>query len=267
LLYSKRLATNHFVHVEQRGEAAVLRLDRPKVNVLSAALLRDLADVVRDLGAAPPRALVLWGGEHSFSAGVDIAELADDATAPLVLRSFGEALDLLASFPRATIAAITGFALGGGLELALACDFRVVGEDARLGLPEVGLGVIPGGGGTQRLPRLLGPARAKELVLSGRSVGAGEAVRIGLAEEVAAPAEVLPAAIDFASRFTSRSPTAQAAAKRAIDQGLELPLEEALALEGDLFEEVRRSADGQAGMRAFLAHKLPASAPAPSTGP
>jgi enoyl-CoA hydratase/carnithine racemase len=240
------------VKLQPRGEVTVVRLQRPKVNALSAQLLAQLAGTLRALAASAPRALILWGGERSFSAGVDVGELADDATAPVVLDCFADALGALSGFPSATVAAINGFALGGGLELALACDFRVVGEDARLGLPEVGLGLIPGGGGTQRLPRLIGPARAKELVLSGRNVTASEAVAMGLADREVAADDVLAGALEFASQFAHGSPGAQAAAKRAVDMGMEVTLAEGLALERRLFDEVRRSEAGRAGLRGFL---------------
>lgn len=240
------------VHLEQRGDVSLVRLDHPRVNVLSAELLTQLGDLLRSLRVAPPRALVIWGGQSCFSAGVDIAELADELAAPVVLDRFAKALTVLSSFPSVTIAAVNGFALGGGLELALACDFRVVAEDARLGLPEAKLGVIPGGGGTQRLPRLVGPARAKQLILSGRDVTAPEALAMGLADSVVASAELLAGAFEMASQFSQASAPAQAAAKRAIDQGVQLPIGEGLALERRLFDELRRSETGRAGLRGFL---------------
>lgn len=248
------MAPSRFVHLDRQGATALVRLDRPKVNALSAALLAELAGGLRELATASPPvgALVLWGGERCFSAGADIAELVEGSSARSLIGALREALDLLTNFPQATIAAVTGFALGGGLELALACDLRVVAEGSRLGLPEVRLGVIPGGGGTQRLPRLVGPSRAKELIMSGRDVPADEAARIGLADAVAPSGDVLARALELASQFSEIPPAARAAAKQAIDRGLELPLAEGLALEGSLFEEVRGSEAGQAGLRSFL---------------
>src|SRR5271167_1342444 len=156
------------VTVERRPDnVALVRLDRPKANALSAAVLAQLRDVAMGLHDDPPGAVVLWGGRRIFAAGADIVELGDSGAAS-VGASFADALGALASVPRATIAAINGYALGGGLELALACDFRVCAEDSKLGLPEAQLGVLPGGGGTQRLPRLIGSSRAKDLIMSGR---------------------------------------------------------------------------------------------------
>src|ERR1019366_5608347 len=180
-----------FVTVERRPDGvALIRLDRPKANALSGAVLAQIFAAATELCDDPPGAVVLWGGRRIFAAGADIVEL-DGAGAGAVGANFTSALGALASVPRATIAAINGYALGGGLELALACDFRVCAEDAKLGLPEVQLGVLPGGGGTQRLPRLIGPSRAKDLIMTGRHVPAGEAEAIGLVNRVVAPDEML----------------------------------------------------------------------------
>ena len=190
-----------FVTVERRDDGvALVRLDRPKANALSGEVLVQLAEVVEGLGADPPGAVVLWGGRRIFAAGADIAELESGMGPRTVAANFGRALGALASLPRATIAAVNGFALGGGLELALACDFRICAKDARLGLPEISLGVIPGGGGTQRLPRLIGSSRAKELILSGRQVRADEALSIGLVNRVAAPDELLDGGVALGGR-------------------------------------------------------------------
>jgi len=163
-----------FVTVDRRDDGvAVIRLDRPKVNALSSALLAQLKAIADDLIANPPGAVVVTGGERVFAAGADITEFEDAATAKVIGQGFREALDTLAAVPRFVIAAVNGVALGGGCELAMACDYRIVADNARLGQPEILLGIIPGGGGTQRLPRLVGPARAKEIMLTGRQVGAG----------------------------------------------------------------------------------------------
>ncbi|GAC1601609.1 MAG: hypothetical protein NVS3B21_29320 [Acidimicrobiales bacterium] len=181
-----------FIHLDRRDDGiALIRLDRPKANALSGALLEQLADAADALSVDPPAAVVVYGGERIFAAGADISEFGGPDEARKVGGQFRRALDAVAAIPRATIAAVTGFALGGGCELALACDFRVMGDSARFGQPEILLGIIPGGGGTQRLPRLVGASRAKDIILSGRQVAAEEAVRIGLADRVVPAASVL----------------------------------------------------------------------------
>nr|MBA3654978.1 enoyl-CoA hydratase/isomerase family protein [Actinomycetota bacterium] len=164
------------------------------------------------------------------------------------------ALDAVAAIPRATIAAVAGYALGGGCELAMACDFRVVGDSAKLGQPEVLLGIIPGGGGTQRLTRLVGSARAKDLIFSGRQVGAAEALHMGLADRVVPSDEVFDAAVAWAAELAAGATAAQALAKRAIDEGLDGTLEAGLALEGQLFNDVFLTEDAAAGVASFREH-------------
>ncbi|MGP8059813.1 MAG: enoyl-CoA hydratase/isomerase family protein [Acidimicrobiales bacterium] len=246
------MADDVFVTVERRGDkVALVRLDRPKANALSASVLAQLAEVAGDLTADPPGAVVLWGGERIFAAGADISELDGPAT---VAANFHAALGALAAVPRATVAAVNGYALGGGLELALACDLRVCAENARFGLPEVLLGVIPGGGGTQRLPRLIGPGRAKELVLTGRQVRADEALAIGLVNRVVPPAEVLPTALELAATLAAGAVVAQALGKAAVDRGLETTLEEGLAIEREQFLAATRTEDAALGVASFLEH-------------
>src|SRR5271154_5509690 len=224
-----------FVSIERRPDnVALVRLDRPKANALSAAVLAQLSDVGMGLHEGPPRAGVLWGGGRIFAAGADIVELGDSGAAS-VGASFADALGALASVPRATIAAVNGDALGGGLELALACDLRVCAEDSKLGLPEVLLGVIPGGGGTQRLPRLIGSSRAKELIFTGRQVRAEEALSIGLVNRAVAPDDVLQAALTWAAELAAGAVVAHSLAKSAIDESLETTLAEGLALEHEAF--------------------------------
>jgi enoyl-CoA hydratase len=170
-----------FVNVERRDDGvALVTLDRPKMNAMSRELLGELRDVAQSLIDDPPGAVVVWGGERIFAAGAEISEFGGPSEAREIGGLFRDALGAVAAIPRFTIAAITGYALGGGCELALACDWRVCADDARLGQPEILLGIIPGGGGTQRLPRLIGPARAKEIMITGRQVAAEEALRIGL---------------------------------------------------------------------------------------
>jgi enoyl-CoA hydratase/carnithine racemase len=243
-----------FVTVERRPEGvALVRLDRPKANALSCAVLGEIFAAASALTEDPPGAVVLWGGRRIFAAGADIVEL-DGAGAGVVGASFTRALGALAAVPRATIAAINGYALGGGLELALACDFRVCAEDARLGLPEVLLGVLPGGGGTQRLPRLIGSSRAKELILSGRQVAPGEALAIGLVNRVAPPDDVLESALGWAAELARGPLVAHGLAKWAVDRGLEGTLAEGLASEQEAFAAVARTEDAARGMASFAAH-------------
>jgi enoyl-CoA hydratase/carnithine racemase len=243
-----------FVTVERRPDGvALIRLDRPKANALSGAILAQIFAAATELCDDPPGAVVLWGGRRIFAAGADIVEL-DGAGAGAVGANFTSALGALASVPRATIAAINGYALGGGLELALACDFRVCAEDAKLGLPEVQLGVLPGGGGTQRLPRLIGPSRAKDLIMTGRHVPAGEAEAIGLVNRVVAPDEVLASALAWAAEFARGPLVAHGLAKWAIDRGLDGTLADGLATEQEAFAAVARTEDAARGMASFAAH-------------
>ena len=240
--------------VARHDGVALIRLDRPKMNALSSELLRQLADVVDGLAGDLPGAVVVWGGERIFAAGADISEFKGPEEARVVGGMFRTALDKLAALPRLTIAAVNGYALGGGCELAMACDFRVVADNAKLGQPEILLGIIPGGGGSQRLSRLVGPSVAKDLLCSGRQVGAEEALRIGLANRVAPAAETLDAAMAWAAELAAGPVVAQAMCKRLVDEGLEGPLESGLTLEQDLFAEVFTTEDAGIGVRSFLEH-------------
>ena len=243
-----------FVTVERRADGvALVRLDRPKANALSAAVLGQLHAVATELCENPPGAVVLWGGRRIFAAGADIVEL-DESGAGAVGANFAAALGALAAVPRVTIAAVNGYALGGGLELALACDLRVCGENAHFGLPEVLLGVIPGGGGTQRLPRLIGASRAKELIFSGRQVGAEEALSIGLVNRVVAPDFVLDSSLAWASELARGPLVAHGLAKSAVDRGLEGSLADGLAIEQEAFVTVARTEDAARGIASFAEH-------------
>jgi enoyl-CoA hydratase/carnithine racemase len=242
-----------FVSVERRDDkVAVIRLDRPKMNALSGELLRQLARSAADLTADPPGAVVVWGGDRIFAAGADISEFGGPHEAAEIGGLFRAAFDGIAAIPRATIAAITGYALGGGCELALACDFRVLSESAKLGQPEILLGIIPGAGGTQRLARLVGPARAKDLIFSGRQVAAEEALRIGLVDRVAPADSVLDTATEWAASLASGAVVAQGLAKRAVDGGLSGSLSDGLDLELDAFVEVFGTEDAATGVKSFL---------------
>jgi len=244
-----------FVQVERRDDGvALVRLDRPKMNALSQALLEQLASIAAGLTDDPPGAVVIWGGERIFAAGADISEFGGPDEARLIGGAFRTALDAVAAIPRAVIAAVTGYALGGGCELALACDFRVAAETAKFGQPEILLGIIPGGGGTQRLARLVGASRAKDMILSGRQVGAEEAARIGLVDRVVPAASVLDDALAWAAEFANGAVVAQGLAKRAIDDGLSRPLSDGLTWEQDLFADVFETEDAATGVASFLEH-------------
>jgi enoyl-CoA hydratase len=243
------------VHLERRDDGvAVIRLDNPKVNALSSELLAQLATAARSLNDDPPGAVVVTGGDRVFAAGADIAEFGGSARARQVGGNFRRALDAVAAIPRATIAAIAGYALGGGCELALACDLRVASDQAKLGQPEILLGIIPGGGATQRLARLVGPARAKDLILTGRQVDAEEALRIGLVDRVVPHGEVHARALELAGELARGPVVAHGMAKRAIDEGLAGGLAAGLGRELELFAEVADTEDARIGVASFLQH-------------
>lgn len=243
------------VHVERRDDGvAVVRLDNPKVNALSTAVLAGIEAAAKELTVDPPGAVVVTGGDKLFAAGADISEFGGPDEARVVGGAFVRALDALAAVPRMVIAAVSGFALGGGCELALACDMRIASERAKFGQPEVLLGITPGGGGTQRLARLVGPARAKDLILTGRQVGAEEALRIGLVDEVVAPDELHPRAFALAGELAKGALAAQALAKRAIDEGLSGTLADGIALEQSVFAESFATEDAKVGVASFLEH-------------
>lgn len=243
------------VRLERRDDGvAVLTLDHPKVNALSTELLGQIRSTVEDLHADLPGALVITGGPKIFAAGAEISEFGGLTEAVTIGEAFRSTLGAVADFPRVTIAAITGFALGGGCELALACDFRIASERAKLGQPEILLGIIPGGGGTQRLARLVGPARAKDLILSGRQVPASEALAMGLVDELAAPDATIDRAIEKAAEFARGPLAAHALAKRAIDVGLQGTLAQGIDLEHELFVGVFATDDARIGVQSFLEH-------------
>ncbi len=243
-----------YISVERNADGvALVRLDRPKMNALSLALLHELHDAARALTEDPPGAVVIWGGERIFAAGAEISEFGGPDEAKVVGGKFRASLDAVAAIPRATIAAVNGYALGGGCELALACDFRVAAENAKFGQPEILLGIIPGGGGTQRLARLIGPAKAKDIIFTGRQVDAEEALRIGLVDRVVPADQVLAAAMEGAAVLAKGAVVGQALAKDAIDRGLEADLATGLTIEQENFVKVFRSADAKTGVASFLA--------------
>jgi enoyl-CoA hydratase len=247
--------SDELVLLERRDDGvAVVTLNNPKVNALSQEVLAALADVAEQLGVDPPGAVVITGGPRIFAAGADIAQFGGPEQARVITEGFHRALDAVAAIPRFVIAAVSGYALGGGCELALACDYRIAAERAVFGQPEILLGIIPGGGGTQRLARAVGASRAKELMITGRQVRADEALRIGLADEVVPTEELHDRAIELAAEVARGALVAQALTKRAVDEGLSLSLEAGLVLERDLFEDVFATEDSQIGVQSFLAH-------------
>jgi enoyl-CoA hydratase len=245
------------VRLTVEGGVGVVRLDRPPVNALNRAVREELLQVAEEVTARDDiRSVVVHGGPKTFAAGADVRELAAlsgsdmAAEAPRVSAGIGA----LASVPKPTVSAITGFALGGGLEIALSTDRRIAADDAKLGLPETLLGVIPGGGGTQRLARLIGEATAKDLVYTGRFVGAEEALTIGLVDEVVPTGNVYERAFAYAAQFAEGPARAYAAAKKAIERGLDTDLRSGLDLESAVFAELFTTKDRQIGMTSFLEH-------------
>jgi enoyl-CoA hydratase len=243
-----------FVRVEREQSIATIRLDRPPMNALNGEVVAGIAAAAAEVGSDPDvRAVVLYGGEKVFAAGADIKEMADADVAQMtaVSQRLQDALTAVATIGKPVVAAVTGYALGGGLELALCADFRVAGESARLGQPEILLGVIPGAGGTQRLPRLIGPARAKDIIFTGRFVPAPEALQLGLADQVVPDGEVYQTARDLVARYASGPAVALRAAKQAIDGGLETDLQTGLDLERLHFATLFATQDQRTGMRSF----------------
>ncbi|MBU3700579.1 MAG: enoyl-CoA hydratase/isomerase family protein [Acidimicrobiia bacterium] len=231
---------------------AWVRLRNGKVNSLSIAVLERLHAIAGELHSDPPGAVVVTGSERIFAAGADISEFGGPDEARRIGRLFVDALGAVAAIPRMVIAAVSGPALGGGCELALACDLRIASSTARFGQPEILLGIIPGGGGTQRLARLVGPSRAKDLVLSGRNVTADEAYRIGLVDEVVDAASFDSRVRELAASYAAGPVQAHAIAKRVIDAGLDTTLAVGLELEQDGFAEVFATDDARLGVTSFL---------------
>jgi enoyl-CoA hydratase/carnithine racemase len=244
-----------FVRVETEGAVAVIRLDRPPMNTLNTRVQGELAEAAAHVTAdAAVRAAVIYGGEKVFAAGADIKEMAEAGYVRMAAdsRRLQASLTAIAKIPKPVIAAVTGYALGGGLELALCADFRVAGASTKLGQPEIMLGIIPGAGGTQRLPRLVGPARAKDIVFTGRFVAAQEALQIGLVDEVAPDDEVFARAHEMAARYSNGPAVALAAAKQAIDDGLDMDLDTGLEIERLHFAALFATEDQRTGMQSFI---------------
>jgi enoyl-CoA hydratase/carnithine racemase len=244
-----------FVRVEIEQAVATIRLDRPPMNALNSQVTLELAQAAAQVSEDDEiRAVVLYGGEKVFAAGADIKEMAPASYAEMTVRGkrLQDSLTAIAKIGKPVVAAVTGYALGGGLELALCADFRVLGESAKVGQPEILLGVIPGAGGTQRLPRLIGPARAKDIIFTGRFVAAAEALTIGLADRVVPDADVHQAATELVARYADGPAIALRAAKQAIDDGLDVDLDTGLEIERLHFAGLFGTEDQRAGMRSFV---------------
>jgi enoyl-CoA hydratase/carnithine racemase len=242
-----------FVRVEVADGIATIRLDRPKMNALNAQVQDEIAGAAAQASAdSAVRAVILYGGERVFAAGADIKEMASLGYPEMSERSAAlqASFSAVADIPKPVVAAVTGYALGGGLELALCADFRVLGENAKVGQPEILLGIIPGAGGTQRLPRLIGPAKAKDLIFSGRHMA--EALAVGLADKVVPDADVYQAARDLVARYATGPALALRAAKQAVNRGLEVELATGLEIERVQFAALFATEDQKTGMRSFM---------------
>jgi enoyl-CoA hydratase len=245
--------TDRWVITERHDGVAVVRVDRPRANALSLGLLAQLLGALIELTADPPGAVVIWGGPRIFSAGAEVAEFDGPDRAAEVADAFRVVGEAMAALPRMVIAAVNGYALGGGCELALACDLRVAGTEARFGQPEILLGITPGGGGTQRLARLVGPARAKDLVVTGRQVRSEEALAMGLVDRVVPDDEVLDQAVSLATELARGAVVAQGLAKQAVDAGFDRPMADAMHIEKEAFVASFGTEDATRGIASFLA--------------
>lgn len=243
------------VTLEVDGGIGTIRLNRPPMNALNEQVQEELrAAAQQATERRDVRAVVVYGGPKVFAAGADVKEMSAMSYIDMVERSAGlqSAFTAVAAIPKPVVAAVTGYALGGGCELALCADLRICGDNAKWGQPEVLLGIIPGAGGTQRLPRLIGPSRAKDLIFSGRFVDAAQAHSIGLVDRVVAPDDVYAAALEWAGQFTGAASYALRAAKQAIDSGLEVDLASGLEFERIAFASLFATDDRTIGMESFV---------------
>ncbi|MFJ2813864.1 enoyl-CoA hydratase/isomerase family protein [Streptomyces sp. NPDC091279] len=243
------------VTLEVAEGVGTLRLDRPPMNALNMEIQDRIKDLAEEAARRDDvRAVVLHGGEKVFAAGADIKEMRDMDHTAMVLRSraLQDSFTAVARIPKPVVAAVTGYALGGGCELALCADFRIAAENATLGQPEILLGLIPGAGGTQRLARLIGPAKAKDLIFTGRMVKADEALALGLVDRVVPAEDTYSAAHAWAARLAKGPALALRAAKESIDAGLETDLDTGLALERSWFAGLFATEDRERGMRSFV---------------
>lgn len=245
-----------YVSTQLEDGLAVIRIDRPKMNPLDGAIQEGLAAAAADLSARDDvAAVILYGGEKVFAAGADIKEMQQLDYVDMVSRAprLQACFAAIAAIPQPTVAAVAGYALGGGCELSMTCDFRIAANDAVFGQPEILLGIIPGAGGTQRLTRLVGPARAKDIVFSGRMVSASEALAIGLVDQLCEPGTVLQTAKERMSQYVGGPRMALRAAKEAIDRGQDVDLHTGLAIESALFAGLFATQDQSDGMESFVA--------------
>lgn len=243
------------VNLEVSGGVGTIRLDRPPMNALDTSIQDRLRELAEEAGRRDDvRSVILYGGEKVFAAGADIKEMRGVDHAGMVVRSraLQESFTAVARIPKPVVAAVTGYALGGGCELALCADYRIAGDNAKLGQPEILLGLIPGAGGTQRLARLIGPSRAKDLIFTGRQVKADEALAFGLVDRVVPAAEVYEQAHAWAAKLAKGPALALRAAKEAVDAGLETDLETGLAIERTWFAGLFATEDRERGMRSFV---------------
>jgi len=244
-----------FVRLEVEDGVGTIRLDRPKMNALDVQVQEEIRAAATEAADRDDvKAVVVYGGERVFAAGADIKEMAEMSYPDMVKRggALQSAFSTVARIPKPVVAAITGYALGGGCELALCADVRIAADDATLGQPEILLGIIPGAGGTQRLTRLVGPSRAKDLIFSGRFVRADEALAIGLVDKVVPSVSVYDEALAWARQFTGAASYAVRAAKEAIDRGLEVDLETGLEIERQQFAALFATEDRSIGMQSFI---------------
>jgi enoyl-CoA hydratase len=246
-----------FVRLEVDGGVGTIRLDRPPMNAFSAQVQEELKACAEEAARrADVRSVIVYGGEKVFAAGADVKEMSSMTYAEMSVRArrLSACFGAMSEIPKPTVAAVTGYALGGGMEVALGCDRRICGDNAKLGQPEILLGIIPGGGGTQRLARLVGAPRAKDIIFTGRMVTADEALDIGLVDQVVAPDDVYAAARSWAEQFVNGPAAALAAAKKAIDGGLDTDLRTGLDIEAELFAALFATDDGREGMQSFVAN-------------
>ena len=248
--------------VEQEGPIGILKLNRPQaLNALNSKVISELIVALEEIekGVMPKVVILTGAGEKAFVAGTDIIEM--EKLSSFEAREFAnfvrQAIDKVAALNRPVIAAINGFALGGGCELAMACDIRIASEKAKIGQPETGLGIIPGSGGTQRLPRLVGVSKAKQLVFTGELIDAKTALEIGLVDKVVPPDQLMEETKKIAGTIASKPRTALALAKSAINRGLDMALQDGLSYEIECFAECFSTKDQKEGMRAFLEKRKP----------
>ena len=244
-----------FVRLEVEDSVGTIRLDRPKMNALNAQMQEEIRAAAHEAAERDDvRAVIVYGGEKVFAAGADVKEMAEMSYPDMVKRSgvLTSAFTSVAKIPKPVVAAVTGYALGGGCELSMCADVRIAADDATFGQPEILLGIIPGAGGTQRLTRLVGPSKAKDIIFSGRFVKADEALQIGLVDQVVPADSVYSEAVAWAKRFTGAAAYALRAAKESIDRGLEVDLETGLEIERQQFAALFATEDRTIGMQSFV---------------